>query len=169
MIPEMPWRTVAEPMGRWLLRRLPAVVFTKYYNPLDLENDIKIRLQSERPIVMRPGKLRAPSLEIEGEVFNMSPYLDLHVTAVRSSLSADCNAGGDVFAKFDDWGGFDLPRGEPRPFMLTYWLNEFQMRVVSSCLDERVRMTVDVMLYADSRIGVARPFKQFYVTDPIVR
>ena len=167
MTPGISWRHVAEPAGRWLLKKLPAAIFARYYSPRQLGDDIKIRLAS---VVFRlPGKLKAPSLEINLEAFNMSPHLDVHVTAVRSFLSSDAEAGGDVFAELDDWAGFYLPRGRSRPCMLTYRLNAFQMEVVQECLRVSACLHVFVTLWVDSRIGVVRPFKTFEISQPILR
>ena len=170
MTPGISWRHVAEPAGRWLLKKLPTAIFARYYSPPQLRDDIKIRLASAAPVVFRlPAKLKAASLEINLEAFNMSPHLDVDVTAIRSFLSADGEAGGDVFAQLDDWGGFYLPRGESRPCMLTYWLSASQMEVVQECLRGSASLRVTVILWADSRIGVVRPSKIFQISQPIVR
>jgi hypothetical protein len=169
MTPDVTWHPLAKMFGRWFLRRMPAAIFRRYYGTGRLRDDIKIRLQSAKPVTVTVAKkLVAPRLEIEGEAFNLSPYLDTSVTAVLSFLSADA-AGGGVFGEVHDWRGFDLPRGRVRPFSLTYWLNEYQFSVVSACLKGHFPIEVFVMLWVDSKVGIARPFKTFKIADPAVR
>jgi hypothetical protein len=169
MTPEVSWGMASKPLVRWVLRHLPTFIFTKYYNLRDLKDDLKIRLQSTRPVTITlPKKLVAPRLEVEGEAFNLSPYLDTNVTAVLSFLSAAAG-GGDIFAEVENWRGFDLPRGEVRPFMLTYWLNEYQCSIVSACLEGHFPIELHVVLWVNSKIGTARPFKIFKITNPAVR
>ncbi|MGH9468881.1 MAG: hypothetical protein ACRD1N_00900 [Terriglobia bacterium] len=137
MIPEIPWQAAAKPAAAWLLRRLPGFILRKRYNAEALEADIKLRLLAESGATLkRPRELVAPSIEFQGEAFNMSAYLDVSVTAVRSFLSSPPEKRGNVFAECDDWSGFRLPRGSSRPFVVTYWLNQFQMTLVSSCSDD---------------------------------
>ena len=169
MTPDVTWHSVIKMFGQWFLRRMPAAILRRYYSTKDLGDHIKVRLQSTRPItVILTKELVAPRLEVEGEAFNLSPHLDATVTAVLSFLSARA-AGGDIFAEVHDWCGFDLPRGEVRPLMLTYWLNEYQFSIVSACLEGHYPIQLHVTLWAKSRIGVARPFKAFEITDPAVR
>lgn len=169
MTPDVPWHSLAKILGRCFLRRLPASIIGRYYSTRHLRDDIKIRLRCAEPITITVAKkLVAPRLEVHGEAFNLSPYLDTNVTAVLSFLSVDA-AGWDVFAELDDWRGFDLPRGKVRPFMLTYWLNEYQFSIVSACLEGHFPIEVNVTLWVDSKIGVARPFKIFKIADPAVR
>jgi hypothetical protein len=160
MTPEVHWGTVAKPLGRWVLKHLPTFVFAKYYNRRDLEEDIKIRLRSARLETVKVArKLQVPYFEAELEAFNMSPYLDVHVRGVRSHLLAWGEVAPEPFAELDDWAGFDLPRGSSHLFHLTYWLNEYQMAIVSTYLKERLSMRLYVMLCAESRVGLIFPFK----------
>ena len=53
--------------------------------------------------------------------------------------------------------------------MVTYWLNEHQCSIVSACLEGHFPITLHVTLWVNSKIGIARPFKIFNITDPVVR
>lgn len=170
MTPSVSWPTVVKPIGVWLCRRLPAFIFRKYYGPRRLENEIKIRLRSAR---FRSAKLvrglEVPYFEIELEAFNMSPYLDVNVTGVLTSLSAYGEGAPEMFASLDDWVGFDLPRNTSCPFHVTYWLNESQTAVVSTYVKEHLALELSVMLWAESRVGVIRPFKLLDIRNPATR
>jgi hypothetical protein len=170
MTPAVTWRTVAEPIGRWLLRRLPTFIFRRYYSPQELANDIKIRLRSAR---FRAAKLvrglQVPHFEIELEAFNMSPYLDVNVTRVLTSLSAYGEEVLETFADLDRSWGFNLPRNTSCPFHVTYWLNEFQTAVVSTYVNEHLTLKLDMVLWAESRVGMVRPFKVLDIKNPTVR
>jgi hypothetical protein len=164
------WRTVAKPIGGWLFRRLPTFIFRKYYGPRRLENEIKIRLRSAKfGTVKLVRGLEVPYFEIELEAFNMSPYLDANVTGVLTSLSAYGQGAPEMFASLDDWVGFDLPRNTSCPFHVTYWLNESQTAVVSTYVKEHLALELSVMLWAESRVGVIRPFKLLDIRNPATR
>ena len=171
MTPQLSWGTVAKPLGRWVFKHLPTFIFTKYYNLRDLEDDIKIRLRSARlEIVEMARKLQVPYYEVQLEAFNMSGYLDVHVRAVRSFFLARTESGAaEPFACLDDLKDFDLPRGHSRPIRLTYWLNEFQMAVVSIHLKEGLSMEMYVGLVGETRIGAIRPFKILAINRAGVR
>ncbi len=167
MTPEVLWGTVGKPLGGWLLRHLPTFIFARYYSRLDLQEDLKIRLRSARlETVKLARELQVPHFEAELEAFNMSPHLDVHVRGVGSRLMAFAERGAEVFARLDDWSGFDLPRGDSRPFHLTYWLNEYQMALVSTYVRERLSMQLYVVLRVESRVGPIRPFKNVDIPTP---
>ncbi len=168
MIPEVSLGTAGKPLFRWALKRLPTFIFTKYYNARNLQDDIKIRLHSARlKFAEMAGKRQVPQFQVELEAFNMSPYLDIDVQGVRSYLMGCTDEGLlDIFAQLDDWGGFDVLRGQSSPFHLTYWLNEYQTAVVSACVKLGLSMQLDVILWAESRVGVIRPFKCLKISNP---
>ncbi len=160
MPPEVSWGTVAKPLGGWLLRHLPTFIFAKYYTARDLEEDIKIRLLSARlETVKLARKLQVPYFWAELEAFNMSPHLDVQVRGVGSRLLARAEQAEAGFAAVDDWRGFDLPRGESRPFHVRYWLNEYQMAVVSTYVKEGLSMQLYLILWVESRVGRIKRFK----------
>jgi len=161
------WRTVAEPIGRRLLKGLPNFIFVRYYNARDLEDDIEIRLRSARLTRAKLLKgLEAPSLFIELEVFNLSPYLDVRVTAVRSLFSA-CDEEGleHTFAHLDDWAAFELPRGRPCPLHLWHCPNEYQTAILSTYSEAHFSLNLFVTLRVESPIGMAHPIKLFRTVD----
>lgn len=161
MTTDVSWRTLAKPLGHWMLKRLPKFIFVHFYDTDDLEHDIKIRLRAARlgTVKLLRG-LHAPYLEIELELFNLSPYLDARITAVRSSVSACDEEGlGHTFAHMDDWGAFELLRGVPRPLHLRYWPNEYQTAILSTYSEEHFPLKLLVVLCVDSPIGVVYPFK----------
>jgi hypothetical protein len=110
--------------------------------------------------------LQAPYFEIELEAFNLSPYLDVDVKGVLTHLSAYGETVAEMFAELDNWVGFDLPRSTSRPFHVTYWLNEYQTAIVSTYVMEHLTLELYVMLWAESRIGMARPFKILDIKNP---
>jgi hypothetical protein len=154
----------------WLFRRLPTFIFRKYYPPAQLENDVKIRLRSARfENVKLVRGLQAPYFEVELEAFNMSPYLDADLRGVLTHLGAYGEVGAEAFADLDDWVGFDLPRGTSRPFHVIFWLNEYQNAIVSTYVKEHLTLQLSVMLRAESRVGVIRPFKLLDIRNPATR
>lgn len=169
-MPNVPWQALAGPAGRWLLRCLPGFVLRQYYNAEALAEDIKLRLHGESGTKLtRPREgLVAPSLEILGELFNMSP-LDVHVTAVRSFLSYDSLQGGSVFAECDVWNSFHVRRGSSSTFGVTYRLNQFQMAILSSFIERNIPLHIHFCLYVHSRAGIARPAKSFWVASSALR
>lgn len=170
MTPDLPWQALLGPTARWLIRRLPAFLLSRYYNAEDLEGHLKMRLLAESGATLNFAKgLAAPSLEIQWELFNLSPYLDIEVAALHSFLSSAPEHGGDVFAAQDAWGGYQVRRGTSRLLQLTYWLNQFQSTVVSSCLDKHIPICASVSLDVSSRVGVVRPFKNFYISNPTLK
>ncbi len=111
-------------------------------------------------------ELQVPYFEAELEAFNMSPHLDVHVRGVGSWLMAFAERAAEIFATLDDWRGFDVPRGESRAFGVTYWLNEYQMAVVSTYVRERLTVQLYVRLHAESRVGAVNPFKILEINIP---
>jgi hypothetical protein len=164
------WQAVAKPIGGWMLRRLPTFIFRKYYPPRQLENDVKIRLRSARfETVKLIRGLQAPYFMVELEAFNMSPYLDVDVRGVVTHLMAYGEEAMEIFADLDDWVGFDLPRSTSRPFHVTYRLNEYQTAIVSTYAKEHLALELYVMLWAESRVGVIRPFKLLDIKNAATR
>jgi hypothetical protein len=149
---------------------LPTFIFRKYYPAQQLQDEIKIRLRSARLVTAKLlGGLQVPYFELELEAFNMSPYLDLNVTGLLSSLAACREPAAETFAECDHWGGFNLPCGTSRPFHIRYWLNEYQDAVVSTYVRERWALQLFVVLWAESRIGMVRSFKTLVIKNPTVR
>jgi hypothetical protein len=99
----------------------------------------------------------------------MSAYLDVNVTGVLTDLSAYGEKALETFASLDDWVGFDLPRGTSQPFHVTYWLNEYQTAIVSTCVNEHLALQLKVMLWAESRIGMVRPSKLLDIRNAATR
>jgi hypothetical protein len=156
------WGDLAKPVGRWLLRRLPTVVFAKFYSLGDLREDIMIILDSSQPLkVYLPMKWRAPSVWFSAKVLNSSPYLDIRVKRVSLTLSATPGELGEIFADVNDWDEFDLRRGESRDCQLICWLNQFQTEIVRGCQENRISVEATVYVCAESPFGVVVAWKLF--------
>lgn len=162
MSTEVSWVTVAKPLSHWIIGRLPRFIFERFYGERDLENHIKVRLTSAR--LESAGLLKGlqvPSLEIELELFNLSPYLDVRVISVRSLLWARNEEGRErTFAQIDEWEPFDLTRGEPYPLRQRLWPNEHQAAVLSICSAERSSLEIVVALRMESKIGTSYRLKR---------
>lgn len=162
MSTDVSWGTVARPVGRLVLRRLPRFIFERFYSESELEGHIKVRLISAKLIATTLlNRIQVPSLVMELELFNLSPYLDVRVASVRSMLTA-CDEKGleRTFAHIDEWGAFDLHRGEPRPLRLTFWPNEQQAEVLSIYGKERFSLDLVVALRVESKIGTVYRLKR---------
>ena len=159
----LPWRQAVKPIGLWLLKYLPAALFRKFYSLRDLQEDIKITLESSHPLkVYIPEKWRAPWLEFSSNVLNASAYLDIRVKRVGVSFSVGPGELEETFADVTEWDEFDLPRGQTRFCRLTLWLNEFHAEIIRACLEERVPVTVHVYVSIESPIGRTVAFKPFW-------
>ena len=157
------WHQAVKPIGHWLLKYLPAALFRKFYSLRDLEEDIKITLDSSHPLkVYLPQKWRAPSLELSSNVLNASAYLDIRVKRVSISFSVGPGELEEIFADVTEWDEFDLPRGQTRFCPLTLWLNKFQAEVIQVCLEEREPVTASVFVSIESPIGRTVAFKPFW-------
>jgi hypothetical protein len=156
------WHQALKPAWRWLLRRLPAILFAKWYNSKDLEKDIEITLNySDALDLYLPKQRGAPALRFSAKVRNASPYLDIRVKRVSVTLSVGGGEYEELFAEAHDWSEFDVPCGESQLCQLTTWPNEFQTQIVRTCNEGKVPVSATVYVSVESAIGKVISWKIF--------
>lgn len=156
------WHHALKPAWHWLLRRLPAVLFARWYTAGHLKGDIKIMLDHAEVLRLHlPKQGGAPSLDFSAKVLNASPYLDIRITRVSVSLSVGGQEYEEAFAEAYDWTGFDVARGRSRLCQLTIWPNEFQMQVVRSCDATKRSVNANVYVSTESAVGPVIIWKVF--------